>query len=262
MYSSVTTLVDRMDSHDLSDLGVIPWSCPVPCFGDLTTATVATVGINPSNREFLDEFGAELDNGARRLPTLKSLGLARWADMEATHLRELISACLGYFRRNPYDRWFTTLEHILQKAGVTFYGDNPSACHLDLVPYATTVKWGLLPPPVRRKLMSTNADALGDLLRESSVETLILNGQSVVSQFQLVNGVRLHATPKPKWALARTGSADVMGMSYVGGTDQIGSVRLARPLRVVGSNHNLQSSFGVTRAVIDAIASWISTTVP
>ena len=172
---------------------MIPWSCPVPCFGDLTTAGVATVGINPSNREFLDEFGEELEGDARRLPTLKSLGLSCWADLEATQLRELINACLEYFRRNPYDRWFSTLERILQKIGGTFYGDAPSACHLDLVPYATTVKWGLLPSLDRRELMQTNIDALGLLLRDSHVEVLILNGQSVVSQFEASTGVSLNS---------------------------------------------------------------------
>src|SRR6202790_4184532 len=184
MYSPVATLIDRLELYDLGDLGVIPWSCPVPCFGDLTTARVATVGINPSNREFLDEFGIELDGESRRLPTLTSLGLSRWADVESVHLRELVSACLDYFRRNPYDRWFTTLERILVKIRSSFYGEEPSACHLDLVPYATSVKWGLLPTEDRRELIRANIDALGLLLRELSVEALFLHGPLCVFSFE------------------------------------------------------------------------------
>jgi hypothetical protein len=262
MYSPVTTLIDRMDRHDLGELGVIPWSCPVPCFGDLTTARVATVGINPSNREFLDEFGVELDGEARRLPTLKSLGISRWADMESAQLRELINACLDYFRRNPYDRWFTTLERILLKVRSTYYGDEPSACHLDLVPYATTVKWGLLPAEDRRELIRTNTDALGLLIRESPIDTLILNGQSVVSHFEMSSGVNLDAVPMVGWDLSRSNGKPVIGISYIGEANRVGNVQLMSSVRVVGYNHNLQSSFGVTSKVIDSIASWISATTP
>ena len=80
-------MVDRLDRavHQY----VIPWSCPVPFFGGLTTASVATVGINPGDREFVNESGAELEGGARRLPTLRSMGLTSWADADATHLRDL-----------------------------------------------------------------------------------------------------------------------------------------------------------------------------
>ena len=56
---------------------MIPWSCPVPAFGDLLNSFVATLGLNPSNREFVDEEGNELEGAARRLHTLRSLSLSR-----------------------------------------------------------------------------------------------------------------------------------------------------------------------------------------
>ena len=257
MYSPITTLVDRLDRLGLPQLGVIPWSSPVPFFGDLTTARVATVGINPSNREFVDDAGMELDGEERRLPTLRSLELTEWAEVQAFHLRQIIDACVDYFRINPYDRWFATLERVVARFSGTFYGDDPSACHLDLVPYATTEKWGLLPTPERKQLLAANADALGLLLRESSVELLILNGRSVVSHFEGLSGSDLVASPMPEWDLPRSAGRPVTGVAYSGETDIIGDIQLARVVRVVGYNHNLQSSYGVTGDVINAIADWI-----
>src|SRR6266699_3693586 len=82
----LSDLVRRLDAEDLGESGIIPWGAPVPCFGDLTRATVATLGLNPSNREFVDDAGRELDGPHRRLHTLKSLGLSRWSDVTASHL--------------------------------------------------------------------------------------------------------------------------------------------------------------------------------
>ena len=52
---------------------VVPGSTPVVAFGDPFVATVATLGINPSLREFLNG-GQFLDGPSRRLATLRSLG--------------------------------------------------------------------------------------------------------------------------------------------------------------------------------------------
>ena len=49
---------DLVDSN--VDSNVIPWACPIPSFGDFTRARVATLGLNPSNREFVDEKEARL----------------------------------------------------------------------------------------------------------------------------------------------------------------------------------------------------------
>ena len=54
----------------------------------------------------------------------------------------------------------------------------------------------------------------------------------------------------------------VPGLAYVGTVDHLGAMPLDRPVNVVGFNHNLQSSFGVTRGAIAAIAAWIGKQVP
>ncbi|GAA1617533.1 hypothetical protein GCM10009744_00070 [Kribbella alba] len=257
MYSAMSTFIDRLDSGRVGGTSVIPWSCPVPFFGDLKTARIATVGINPSNREFVDSRGFELDDSDRRLPTLKSLDCERWAEVNGSHLRDMVNACRRYFRTNPYDRWFRILEEVLKPSGATFYGAHSTACHLDLVPYATSNKWGSLPPGEQRLLLSETYDALGLLLRNSDIGVLVLNGRSVVKHFELMTGCSLEVEWRDDWSLPRGKAAAVPGYAYTGSVEVIGGVRLLEPIRVLGYNHNLQSSFGVTSDVISRIGAWV-----
>jgi hypothetical protein len=258
VYGLMGTLVDRLDRSSERYASVIPWSCPVPFFGGLLSAVVGTVGINPSQREFVDARGSELEGNDRRLPTLGSLALDRWRHADATHLRDIASACSSYFGRNPYDRWFGVLERILAPAGFTLYGSAPTACHLDLVPFATCCRWTALSSFERRDLLFTCGDYFARLLELSGVRTLVLNGQSVVGQFQLLAGLQLEVRKVTGWSLHRSGSGPVVGLCYSGEVETIGSVTLARPVRVLGFNHNLQSSFGVSGNVVDDIGQWIA----
>ena len=141
MYSTISALLNRLDSRTIAGTGVIKWGCPVPICGDPASARIATVGINPSNREFVDERGNELAGRSRRFHTLNSLGLSTWAEADCRHIEQITDSCTQYFQRNPYNIWFKRLEHLVSAMRATFYGDAPSACHLDLVPYATTQKW-------------------------------------------------------------------------------------------------------------------------
>src|SRR5436309_318262 len=52
----------------------VPGSLPVLFFGQLGTGRAATVGLNPSDREYLDRHGNELTGSAQRFHTLGSLG--------------------------------------------------------------------------------------------------------------------------------------------------------------------------------------------
>src|SRR5438105_3732714 len=140
MYATMTSFVVRLDTLQSRDYGVIPWGCPVPFFGNVSSACAATMGINPSDREFTSANGQELEGLDRRLPTLGSLGISQWSQVDASHLREIIDACTLYFRRNPYDRWFRALEQVLNPSDLTFYGSEPTACHVDLFSFATSPK--------------------------------------------------------------------------------------------------------------------------
>ena len=141
MVEMLSRLIKRMDSPAVEATDVIPWSCPVPAFGDLSTSFVATLGLNPSNREFVDEAGNELKGASRRLHTLKSLGLTRWSDADAGHVELVEEGCRRYFSRNPYNDWFRSLDLLIAGTRASYYGMFAGACHLDLIPYATRRKW-------------------------------------------------------------------------------------------------------------------------
>ena len=68
LLTALTTLINRLDSPAISGTGVIRWGCPVPSFGDLSASRVATVGLNPSNREFVDEERGRATGGIQKIP--------------------------------------------------------------------------------------------------------------------------------------------------------------------------------------------------
>lgn len=258
----LSTLIGRLDEIAVSRTNVIPWSCPVPAFGDLSHAKIATLGLNPSNREFVDESGNELDGPFRRFHTLKSLRLDRWSDAEESHLELIIECCRAYFSRNPYDGWFKRLDHIISGTEVSYYDASPEACHLDLIPYATACKWTELTRDQRSALLSVAGDTLGLLLKNSPVELLILNGHSVVEQFQEIANIPLERQTMDSWVLPRRRGTGVIGLAYNGIVGSLSGIDLGREIVVLGFNHNIQSSFGVTKKVMASIRKWIAEMAP
>lgn len=246
-----------MNSQTIAMANIIPWGSPVPSFGDPMRSSVATVGLNPSNREFVDQFGNELDGSSRRFHTLRSLGLAHWNNAQQRHVNLILDSCRAYFSRNPYDGWFRKLDRLISGTGASYYEGPSRACHLDLIPYATERKWTDLSTGQRSMLADISGDALGTLLRGSSVKALVLNGNSVVRSFQSMAGVRLRRREMPDWTLPRRDGAGIMGTAYTGEIDSLLGMPLGRRVSVLGFNHNIQSSFGVTTGVVDAIRRWI-----
>lgn len=251
-------LIGRLDGHLCKSTQVIPWSCPVPSFGDVSKSVIATLGVNPSNREFVDESGRELNGPSRRLHTLRSLGLRKWSGVEAKHVTLIAEACRQYFSRNPYNAWFRALDHVMSGAGVSYYGGSYRACHLDLIPFATKCKWTDLTIRQQSSLLAVGGDTLGVLLRDSSIRVLILNGRTVVGHLQKVANVEFQRTEMRQWTLPRRSGLGVIGVAFRGTLTQLSGVDLERSIVVLGYNHNLQSSFGVTSSVKTGIAKWVS----
>jgi len=258
IYEALITLLDRLDQRKLIRSEIIPWSCPVPVFGDLSTAHVATLGINPSNREFMDASGSELMGVARRFHTLRSLGLDSWQDIDARHLDLLISSFSEYFAINPYNLWFQKLNTVISGTMASYYDPERSACHLDLVPYATARKWTALPRSQKLDLLSASSDVLAVILRESPVRVIVLNGAAVVQSFQRAFQVSLESEEIPSWTLFRRNTKNVSGFAYKGRIHSIGGLPLQSEILALGFNHNIQSSFGISTNVISAITDWIT----
>lgn len=212
---------------------IVAGSTPVLSFGDPSTATVATLGLNPSRQEFLDKDGRELTGAARRFETFASLGVSSLSSAPTETLQRVVGACNGYFQANPYRRWFDQLEKILNKVDASYYAG--SACHLDLVQWATDPVWGELKDRVLRdQLLADDASFLRQQLAARGFRLLLINGSGVSQEFERAFGMTLRPVG-----------------SVVGGTVtarlSVGRLRLG--LKVIAWSVNLQSSFGVTNAL-------------
>jgi hypothetical protein len=260
MRETLFSVLERLEQPAVRGAEIIPWSSPVLSFGDPSIARVATVGLNPSNREFVDDAGNELTDEMRRFHTLNSLGLRHWGEIASRHVSRILDSFSYYFLKNPYDRWFRVLDSLLASAGVTYYRRELHACHLDLVPFATSKKWTDLSPTQRSSLLKGAGDTLGLLLRESAVEVLVLNGRTVVENLQCLTGTVLEAEQMPRWNLPRQATSDVPGIAYRGCVSSVAGVDLRRRVHVLGFNHNIQSSFGVTKLVKSEISNWLEIT--
>lgn len=261
MHHILTEALRLLQTTLSSEKDVIDWGTPVLAFGNILNADIATVGINPSNREFVDEDGHELTGRQRRFHTTSSLGLNSWSNVSKNHIDQIINTFEMYFYTNPYDIWFKKLDFIMSGFDSSYYFPVSNACHLDLVPFATKTKWGELKPNQQLFLLDTSAALFGFLLQQSPVNILILNGKTVVSYFERVAGVSLVREIVPGWELPRSNGRNVKGVAFTGLISRIGPIPLGRQVLVLGFNHNLQSSFGVTKEVQCNIKNWMSNSV-
>ena len=73
-----------------ADSCVVPGSTPVVAFGNARAAIVATLGLNPSKLEFLDDSGNELVERMRRLATHRSLGIFDLSNAPTSKIEQVL----------------------------------------------------------------------------------------------------------------------------------------------------------------------------
>lgn len=153
---------------------------------------------------------------------------------------QVLNDCNLYFQRQPYRRWFDILEPILGICGASYY--DGTACHLDLVQWATNPTWGNLASSVRKKLIAEDAAFLAGQLRNESIRLLLVNGASVRRQLQTATQGTLEIEYKEI----------IRGFSHQ--PTLLESGRLFGKVCVVAWSTNLQSSFGVTTSLREELA--------
>jgi hypothetical protein len=163
----------------------------VVSFGDPDRAVVATLSLNPSWLEFLSLGGSWLLDRERRLESLISMGVSDPRDLDDAQVAQVVAASNLYFRSpNWYKTWFHWLEALLTSSGAGSYFDG-SACHLDLVQWATKPAQGELPPATWASLVDDDRAFLHWQLRNSNVSAVLVNGATAVAsltQADLVPG--------------------------------------------------------------------------
>lgn len=248
-------VIEYLSAGPPPNVRTVVGSAPVVAFGNARTARVATLGFNPSLREFgirTDGGFRFLDPKERRLATVASLGLetVEWPKgATPSAITGIVDACDAYFLTNPYGGWFDDLDLVLRAVGHTYYGTSADACHLDLSPWATDPTWGKLTIKERRVLLDNGRRLLRSQLAVGNLELILINGSGVARTAAktfgaaLIEAAYLRPAGRPTAATSRIWTATFDGVP------------------VVAWSVNLQSSFGVTndlrqllRAQVRAIA--------
>jgi hypothetical protein len=212
----------RIRQRPPAGIPVVRGATPVIAFGDVLTARVATLGLNPSKNEFVDCDGNELVGENRRLETLGSVGETDLASASANAVCRVFEACNNYFHRCPYRRWFDRFEPILKEANASYY--DSSACHLDLVQWATDPVWRDLAHPDKIKLIESDVPFLSRQLLQENFRLLLLNGRSIMDAYE----------KRLEGRLVRSCIQSPGRLEICDGID-------ARGLRAVGWNINIQT---------------------
>jgi hypothetical protein len=122
----------------------VPGTLPVLFFGDLRSARIATVGLNPSDREYTDGNGVPLTGSLRRFQTLDSLGASDRSVLDDAQCDEAVEWMRRYFdpAKPVFNAYFGHLKHLLGGLGADFV--DGTAAQLDLVQEATHPTWTAL----------------------------------------------------------------------------------------------------------------------
>ena len=222
---------------------IVKGSTPVISFGDFWQAKIFTVGLNPSKWEFLNNKEELFSEREQKLWSYPTLCAKDYHELTDEQILSVYRGCCDYFDNFP-NNWFDKFSPILESINCSF--KQRTAAHIDLVQWATNDKWGKLDRADRKKLLDDGESFLKYQLSVSNVEILLLNGKSVIEAF----AARFNIKYKYHW---------IEGLG--GDSARIVSGHYGEKIKVIGWSTNLQSSFGVSDAHIDDIASIVKNLV-
>jgi len=159
-------------------------------------------------------------------------------------MRERKDTCTKYFKINPYRKWFDQLENnILKKLSVSYYTD--TACHLDIVQWATDPIWRSLDYTTKAQLIQSDITFLETQLNDEKIEILLINGKEATDLFQVYFKPTL--IKQDKLVVAEK-SCNVYQFD----------LQLAnKMIRVYAWSNNLQSTIGLTNLMRTEIGNWV-----
>ena len=162
---------------------------PIPFFGDPTAATVLTVGVNPSAREFI----------RRSWPDHMSVG-------------ELQARLVGYFNRRdaPPHRWFSTWSEALRKLPASYQS---GAAHLDLSARPTAAMSSIADWQAFARLVEADVRWFFKLLPLCKNAKVLLMAGCVTKRWYMHDFI---ARVAPCYEYNLTGNADSTGEGRVG----------------------------------------------
>jgi hypothetical protein len=244
----------RIKTNPLPNLAVVEHSTPIVVFGNIEKSKVATLGINPSKNEFLNNENILLSDEKKRFETLKSIGSANLSTLSDIQVKNVYDACLSYFKVNPYRKWFDQLEnHILVNFNVSYYSE--SACHLDVVQWATDPIWRNLDKKVKDELIRNDIWFLETQLCEYDLDVLLINGNSAFEIFK-------------KYFKPRQINQSTLYIKHDNDKEETCRVYefelnlREKKIKVFAWSKNLQSSIGLTKKMKNKISNWLANNRP
>ena len=223
-------------------VGIAEGTTPVISFGDYTTAKIATIGINPSIREFKTTKGQLFSSTKKRLIDHESLGIRSIQRYNKDQAEQIWQGCKDYFNGpNAYWPWFIHLEDLLQHLGASY---KSSATHLDITPWATDPVWSKLDKKSGIKLLEANISNLNHQILDSKIRTILFNGRQVYNHINQHLNWHLQKVEELKYtAGGKKQTSDLilgdgpMGRSVVGWTINLQSAKLTKSERERLVNH-------------------------
>lgn len=221
-------------------IGIIHGSTPVISFGDFTQANIATIGINPSSKEFLS--GSTLiERSKKRLCDFESLAKAPYFPLSMPDAADVWGGCREYFNSpNRYWSWFGQLDELLVSIGYSYL--DGTACHLDLSPWATDPVWSDLSQSQQSQLVEDGMKLLNWQTQNNPLDALIFNGRQAFEAIKQYTDVRLEKAGE----LSYTAGGSPMKSELVMGTGPLGQ-------KVLGWTMNIQNMHVTIEEKVDVI---------
>lgn len=206
-------------------------SIPVPFFGNIEKARVATISINPSNQEFEDKY-KELLSGVKKRFTDRDILQVKDTDfLNNTQVNLVYNSLINYFYKNPYKRWFNWLDRYAGNIlDCSYY--NGTMVHLDIYPWATNPTWTDLNENCKFKALQ-GYKLLKDILlsKERAFDYVYINGKTVKQQIETYFKVRIPEYKHDQWYIYK--------------------YELANGTKFIGSSCYIQQSHKTTEELID-----------
>lgn len=227
-------IADRIRRPAPADCCVLEDAAPLIGFGDWHKARIATIGINPGLKPFLHGKGQMMDTP--KYPTLPSLGIESLSDASDDTVAKIYKASCHWFLNHGVSRWFKTLEQVTEAFDAS-YADG-SACHLDIVQWATKPSWSRIDRNQKKRLLEVDIWFFQEQLRDARLKVALLNGRTVCNAFR--DYLRVDLEEVESFTQFSYHSCTM----YVGRFHQLG---------IFGWSTNLQSSPGVKRELAELL---------
>ena len=170
-------------------------------------AQIATVGLNPSDQEYLDPHGGMLAGAKQRFATLASLGAADRTLLTDQQADEAIEWMRGYYEHGkPVYGWFSALNRVAEAFGLSF--QSGGVVHLDLVQEATKPTWSRLPSEERESLLALDLPFLEWQIRTFPLRAVICTSKTVGTHVMSRLGVEVEESgtlARIKWWIGAAG---------------------------------------------------------